>query len=259
MPIVTSASVKTLKGITDLLLFGNIIDAWELTRKLRDNLLLEIFLLKNARQFSQIIDDWDNGFLFNSKPSPDEKTKIVGQTSKSRKAESPASLAIDDFANGELENNGSKKASKTKRDYFSYSGLMKNIEEDNELAFIAKHFSAKMNEINIKMNDFVHGNNFFSSQILGCQTDLQLFEREVQEINQTISLLIRSFFSYAWTINSSLFHSDDEELLFQNQMMNSQYCLAPCISDYLVEIKNEDPELFEHLKRTNKYGMEMPS
>lgn len=132
------ASVFSLKGIIELCSIGDIVDAVMLIRKIRDNLFLDLFLIKCS-------DDWDESDV--SIPNlqalisnPDLLVEMLNEfNAKQIKYEraSEYKAAVRKWREGKLLNNADRE---TKKDFFQFTSYLKYLKKDNSFDLCCEKF-----------------------------------------------------------------------------------------------------------------------
>lgn len=250
--ILLQSCCKTLKNIENCCSNGSFSDANTLIRKLRDDLLLHVFILDNSTKRK----------VFKS-----EELDKLNLSDVEKFTASFSSMTIDTTLSGDeiavaawLENSVDQLSSRNKRK-LSFENYMIYFQKDERIKQILKDYSLENYWFNltVKLNDYVHNNGikFTSHNLVNLPNkNLEVF---LKNINIRISYILTFFLLLILMIDSTLVRSDDIMDYLENDMVppeNIQYEIAPFIQEYIDEkVIPLHPELKQYLKDYNINGM----
>lgn len=250
--ILLKSCCKTLKNIENCCSNGSFSDANTLIRKLRDDLLLHIYILDNSTKRN----------IFKS-----EELDKLDLSDVEKFNDSFSSMKIDTTLSGDeiavaawLENSVDQLSSRNKRK-LSFENYMGYFQKDERIKQILKDYSLENYWFNltVKLNDYVHNNGikFTSHNLVNLpNTNLEVF---LNNINIRVSYILTFFLLLILMIDSTLVRSDDIMDYLENDMAppeNIQYEIAPFIQEYIDEkVIPLHPELKQYLKDFNINGM----
>lgn len=250
--ILLQSCCKTLKNIKSCCSNGSFSDANTLIRKLRDDLLLHVFILDNSTKRN----------VFKS-----EELDKLDLSDVEKFTASFSSMTIDTTLSGDeiavaawLENSVDQLSSRNKRK-LSFENYMIYFQKDERIKQILKDYSLENYWFNltVKLNDYVHNNGikFTSHNLVNLPNkNLEVF---LNNINIRISYILTFFLLLILMIDSTLVRSDDIMDYLENDMVppeNIQYEIAPFIQEYIDEkVIPLHPELKQYLKDYNINGM----
>lgn len=245
-------SIQTLKSIRLCCTTGNFADANTLLRKLRDDLLLYVFILdviKNRNPFKSKgldninvanKDEFVNSFLslkLNMEFSDNEKA--ISAWLRNKVTEQPKLI----------------------KERLSYDNYMKTLKQNNLIQKILKDYELEKywGILRVKLNNYVHNNGHqFTLDNLVMLNNPNL-ETYLQSINYRSSYII-SFFLILIIITDSKLISSTEYMDHLNLGLDPpegcQYNIASFIQNYLdKKVVKLHPEIKQYLKDNNLYGM----
>lgn len=226
-------------------------DAYTLLRKVRDNLLLSLFIMANALRM---------GFVDGEKLKEDEdnllrstKLKSVPQDIR-EKAEVYATEA---WLSNDLAGESGFSYRKNFFDYKPYvDWLRKNNTEVNELYEMFFEGDSPLIDFEVverNLNNYVHNNGRKFAEENYAQLDVALCEKDFLK---TMRDVITVFLSFLAIIDSSKLRSSDYldklEMGYEPDE-DDLYYLAPCIYDFMQE--NFDKHLLEYIQDHQKFQM----
>lgn len=252
------ASVFSLKGIIELCSIGDIVDAVMLIRKIRDNLFLDLFLIKCS-------DDWDESNV--SMPdlkelvsNPDLLMEMLNEfNTKQIKYEksNEYKVAVKKWREGKLLNNAD---SETKRKFFQFTSYLNYLKRDSCFnicceRYLKPHFDL----LDRFLNDFTHSNSPSSLNnhlFIGSQKLFAIFKR----ISETIETLKYLFIISMYFVDSGYFQSEDYENCIEFNLGNPeglQYNVIADIVDVFETIRVKNINLYNFLISNNKFCMKI--
>lgn len=250
--ILLQSCCKTLKNIENCCSNGSFSDANTLIRKLRDDLLLHVYILDNSTKRN----------VFKS-----EELDKLDLSDVEKFNDSFSSMKIDTALSGDeiavaawLENSVDQLSSRNKRK-LSFDNYMNYFQKDDRIKQILKDYKLENYWLNltVKLNDYVHNNGikFTSHNLVNLpNTNLEVF---LNNINIRVSYILTFFLLLILMIDSTLVRSDDIMDYLENDMVppeNIQYEIAPFIQEYIDEkVIPLNPELKQYLKDYNINGM----
>jgi len=206
---------------------------FELLRCYRDNLFQSLLLLENT-YFDRLFD------LVNSE----------GTTFKKRKKD----IAIDHFHKGKVEN-------EDKWGIFDYSRYVDRLCDDHSIKDLyEKFFKTDLNQIEIRLNDYVHNNDAFPDVYWKkngvTKVDEALFEFK-SDLNNFFSFFISSLVVTKARFLQSGEFEDEHELGLVDDDSELKYEVNGFINFYLVEEISKREELREYLLKNVTDGMKL--
>ena len=207
---------------------GNFADANTLIRKLRDDLLLYVFIISNTNK---------RRFTSNSNLTDDEK-------------------AVEAWLNNtvkELDNKIKKK--------LSYENYMKYLKQDPNIEKILKSYQLEnyWSYLTTKLNDYVHNNGLQFTLHNVIKSNITHININLINVNIRTSFIITFFLILILMTESSLLSSGDAIDYLEEDLEipeGCQYEIAPFIQKYIDEkVIKIHPELKQFLKDNNSHGM----
>lgn len=247
-------SVQTLRSIELCCSIGSFSDANTLIRKLRDDLLLYIFILTVINQRKPFIEEnLENLNLnnVNNFASTFSNLRINPNLTDNEKA-------VDAW----LSNNILELPGKIKMK-LSFENYMKSLKKDEKINKILTHYNLQgyWNTLTKKLNNYVHNNGikFTAHNLVSHSTEnLDVY---FQNINIRTSYVITFFLVLIIMTESSLISSGDIIDYLDMGMIppeGCQYEIAPFIQNYIdKEVVKLHPELKEFLKDNNNNRMKI--
>lgn len=221
-------SIHTLESIKMCSSLGNFADANTLIRKLRDDLLLYVFIISNTNK---------KRFTSNSNLTEDEK-------------------AVEAWLNNtvkELDNKTKKK--------LSYENYMKYLKQDPNIEKILKSYQLEnyWSYLTTKLNDYVHNNGLQFTLHNVIKSNITHININLINVNIRTSFIITFFLILILMTESSLLSSGDAIDYLEEDLEipeGCQYEIAPFIQKYIDEkVIKIHPELKQFLKDNNSHGM----
>jgi len=251
-------SVQTLKSIKLCCSIGSFADANTLIRKLRDDLILYIFILdiiNNRKPFNE--DDLNN---FNPKEKDFDAAKFSSAFLNLRfnNILSKSEQAIDSwFSNtvNDLHYQIKKK--------LSFENYMKHLQQNPNIIEILANYNLHdyWEKLRIKLNDYVHNNGSqFAKQNFLTASDKKV-ETHLKNINIRISYISSFFLVLLLMVDAKLIASTDliDHLDCDLEPPEDcQYFIANFILEFIdIKVSKLHPELKQYLKDNNNYGMKI--
>lgn len=255
--ILIDSSANTLKSIKYCCSIGCFSDANTLVRKIRDDLLLYIYLLEiiNSRK----VFDTNSSNNISSENTHTEIERLVeglNTTRVNKKIKDDEKILIAWCTNtiNELPNNLQRKLGFT--DYMNrikQNTLVSNIIETYDL-------NSYWNKLSLKLNNYVHNNGkeYTKRNIVKIGPNVKSL---LEEINKNVSLVSSFFIVLIIMVDPRLISSSDLiDYLDSGQEPpdNCQYWVAPFIQEFIDnKIVKLHPEIKQYLIDKNIHGMEI--
>jgi hypothetical protein len=252
------SSVQTLKSIKSCCSIGSFSDANTLIRKLRDDLLLYIFILdtiKNRKTFNE--DDLSNLDL---KTGDFDAEKFTSAFLNLRFNDV---LTENEQAVNAWFNNAVNDLNRKIKMKLSFENYMIQFQKNPSISEILVNYNLQgyWEKLRNKLNDYVHNNgNEFTRQNNVSAND-KFVETHLKNINFRISYISSFFLVLLIMIDSKLIAATDLiDHLDSNAEppQDSQYFVAPFVKDFLdLKVSKLHPELKQYLKDNNDYQMKI--
>lgn len=245
-------SVQTLRSIELCCSIGSFTDANTLVRKLRDDLLLYIFILTVINQRKPFIEeDLEKLNLENAEDFASSFLNLRLNTNLTDNEK-----AVDAWLSNkvlDLPRNIKMK--------LSFENYMKFLKQDENINKILTQYNLQgyWNTLRNKLNNYVHNNGkqFTAHNLI--KYNNQNLKVYFQNINIRTTYIINFFLVLIIMTESSLISSGDINDYLECGLEppeGCQYEIAPIIQDYIdKEVVKLHPELKEFLKDNNNYGM----
>lgn len=250
------SSVQTLNSIKSCCSIGSFSDANTLIRKLRDDLLLYIFILdtiKNRKTFNE--DDLSNLDLKNGDFDAEKYTSTFLNL-RFNDVLTENEQAVNAWFNNAVNDLNRKIKMK-----LSFENYMIHIQKNPSISEILVNYNLQgyWEKLRNKLNDYVHNNgNEFTRQNNVSAND-KFIETHLKNINFRISYISSFFLVLLIMIDSKLIAATD---LIDHLDSNaeppkeSQYFVATFVKDFLdLKVSKLHPELKQYLKDNNDYRM----
>lgn len=252
-----NTTLYSLKGIKSLCEIGNVIDAFTLLRKIRDNLYLDLFFISES---------------INNKPKNYESSKSFGDMTDKELYEEVMRYAS--FTLSEEENNtnvqnisswfdgvySSDDKKRIRTNCFSFKKYKDNIEEKNDAIKEChdKYLKTLFNDLNNNLNNYVHSNgpSFLSNDKINMNSNS--FINAIKDLIRALEAIKRVFMIDLYLIDSTMFRTDDYMDAFEmaiEPVEGSQYEAIYQIVEEFENIDKEDHELYIYLKNNNQFLM----
>ena len=249
------SSAQTLNNIKYCCSNRNFSDANTLIRKLRDDLLLYIFILdviKNRNPFN--IEDL-NSINFSSESFDIEKTTSAILNIRYNQ------LTENEQAIEAWFNNKVNVLPKNIKKLMSFENYMKHLQHNSLISEILNNYNLKeyWEELRKKLNDFVHNNGIqFTYQNLVLENDNNL-KIHLHNVNYRTSYIVSFFLVLILMTASNLISSPE---MIENLDMNlvppedCQYSIAVFVQEFIDnKVAKLHPGLKQYLKENNNHGM----
>ena len=252
-----NATLYSLKGIKSLCEIGDVIDAFTLLRKIRDNLYLDLFFISES---------------INNKPKNYEPSKSLDDMTQEELYEEVMRYAS--FALSEEENNtnvqdisswfdgvySSDGMKSIRTNCFSFNKYKYNIEEKNDAIKEChdKYLNTLFDNLNNNLNNYVHSNgpSFLSNDMINM--DSNSFINAIKDLIRTLEEIKRVFIIDLYLIDSTMFRTDDYMDALElgiEPVEGSQYEAIYQIVEEFENIDKENHELYIYLKNNNQFLM----
>lgn len=248
---ILNSSIQSLRSIKNCCSTGSFADANTLIRKLRDDLLLYVYILSIINKRKTFTEDSLKEFKMETEE--DLIKGISGLTFTELNGDEKAVKAWLSNTVNELPHSVKKKLS-----FENYMSVLKQNPNVNDilLKYNLKHY---WEFLRTKLNDYVHNNGFQFTQhnlIHSNNTNLEIY---FQNINTRSSYVITFFLVLITMVESPLLCSGDIEDYLSLDIEppeNCQYEIAPFIQEFInKKVVPLHPELKEYLRNNNSHGM----
>ena len=250
------ASVYSLRGIIELCRIGDFVDSMMIIRKIRDNLFLDLFLIRCS-------DDWDDSDV--SMPdleevikNPDALLQMLSDFNLKQieyENTNQYKTAIKKWREGKLLNNAD---STTKREFFQFTKYLKYLKEDESFRLCCdEYLKTYFDSLDVLLNDFTHSN---SPSNLNNYFLVNNYKEHFKKIESALELLQNLFIISMFFVDSRYFHTEDYENCIEFTHDNPeglQYNVISDIVEIFEKIKSENPNLHNFLVEHNKYSMKI--
>ena len=252
-----NATLYSLKGIRLLCEIGDVIDAFTLLRKIRDNRYLDLFFISES---------------INNKPKSYECSKSLDDMTQKELYEEV--IKYTSFALGEEENNtniqdisswfdgvySSDDKKRIRTNCFSFKKYKDNIEEKNDTIKEChdKYLKTLFKNLNNNLNNYVHSNgpSFLSNDRINMNSNS--FINAIKDLLRTLEAIKRVFMIDLYLIDSTMFRTDDYMDAFEmaiKPVEGSQYEAIYQIVEEFENIDKENHQLYIYLKNNNQFFM----
>lgn len=252
-----NSSLYTLKGIKCLCEIGDIIDAFTLVRKIRDNLYLDLFFISESLnnnpesyEFSKSFEEMTQDEMVN------ELYKYVScaltQEQDNINIQNIKHWFDNDYCSGNRPSNN--------ENFFSYKSYKNNIEKKYKMIkkCHSNYLDSLFKKLNKTLNNYVHSNgpSFISNDSI--LHNKERFPNSIKDLLSYLDLVKRLFIIDLYFIDARLFETDDYEDAVEMGMQpkdNSQYDAIYQIVEEFKTIDVENHDLYIFLKEHNHYSM----
>ena len=248
------ASIDSLNGVRLLCKSGNIVDSYLLARKIRDNLLLELFFLcdfeNNNAPFNKDIDILDaNGKIDTNKLEKHIviRTKEIEEYNNDNRNKQ----AIKNW----LENNLSKEDKKLFFDYRMYINNLKMLSSEFKTCH-DDFLKSKFDEVSETLNNYVHSNGiiFLRNNMLSSKKSIIM---EFQNIKQCFENIKQLFIISIFLISPLSLQSQDYVDSLENGEPYDEfkyYVISYALTEF-ENIRDSNKALFDYLEKNNRYDL----
>lgn len=248
----TISSIDTLRGINKLCEIEDFSDVYLLIRKIRDNLLLDLFLFEAQKSFEK---DQNNPFIGIDLNNANEMVKALNDYHAmciATEITKEDLKAINMWKDDELLTSKNR----IKQEHFQYSKYLAYLRENNEDfgECFNKFLIDRFDKMDLKLNDYVHSNS--ESLMINKQEPTKV----LCDIKETLIDLEQLFIISLFFIDSTLFVSSDYMDYVECGMTppkGSQYWVNGYIQDILIEINSDNRDLFTFLIDHNNNSMKI--
>ena len=252
-----SSSQYTCDVLEDLIVKEDFIDVFVLLRKIRDNLMLDCFLISETR-FGNIESDsiYNNADLSLEELTPDILVEFIQKIIKTKKikGEEDIKKAVASFFENELH---SSECTRYRKKYYEYDKY-KTYFSRKYPSIEKSEYVEKINNMTRELNNYVHGNG--ARYLTNMRIVKSGFETIVSDIMKLMRNMLAIFVIYIFYIDSTLLQSSDyiDYLDFGCILPDEvQYCVAPVIKNVIAMIKEYSIETYKMMLDDNKYGMKI--
>ncbi|WP_281631473.1 hypothetical protein [Flavobacterium luteolum] len=245
-------SVKTMQSIKLCCSIGSFADANSLIRRLRDDLLLYVYLLSIINQR----EPFTKKSLENLKIDDAEKFAESFLSMEFNTVLSADEQAVEAWLTSSVETLPPDVKKK-----LSFANYMQVLRKDEKIKKILNDYNLKdyWGILSARLNNYMHNNGIkytLHNTVRGHDKDLEIY---LQNINIRISYILSIFLVLISMIDSALMCSGEIEDYMDMGLEpheNCQYEIAPFIQNYIDEkVAKLHPELKQYLKDNNNYGM----
>lgn len=251
------SSIFSLKGIVQLCEIGNVVDAFTLVRKIRDNLYLDLFFISESLNNKPTNYDCSKSFIDMSEDEMLEEvmkyaSAVLEAEGKNENVQNINRWFDDEYSTNNMRN--------SRRKYFSFDSYKRNIE--NKYPKLKechdRYLHVLFAEIDNSLNNYVHSNgpSFISNKMLNMNNDR--FTKTIDNLLRLLDIVKRVFLVDLYFIDSTLFQTDDymdAVEMGEEPADGSQYYAIYQIVDEFQKIDEENHELYIYLKDNNNYMM----
>lgn len=247
-------SIQTLKSIKLCCSIGSFADANTLIRKLRDDLILYVYILDVANKRKPFVEeDLNDLSANNSKEFTDTFLNMRFNIN----------LTEDEIAVGAWLNNTVLELPYKVKMKLSFENYMKFLKQNENISKILKDYKLQdyWETLRNKLNNYVHNNGvqFTSHNLIKVHTEsLDVY---LKNINTRTSYIITFFLVLIVMTEAALISSTDMIDYLDCGMEppeDCQYEIATFIQEYIDnEVVKIHPELKQFLKDNNNYGMKI--
>lgn len=247
-------SIKTLKSIKLCSSIGSFADANTLIRKLRDDLILYVYILDVANKRKPFVEE-DSKEL-----NTDSAEEFSNSFSKLR---FNSNLTEDEKAVDAWLSNTVHELPRNIKLKLSFENYMKYLKQNDSITKILQDYKLQnyWESLRNKLNNYVHNNGqqFTSHNLVKDYTEsLEIY---LKNINIRTSYIITLFLVLIIMTEGALISSTDMMDYLDCGMEppeDCQYDIAPFIQKYIdKKVVEIHPELKQYLKDNNSYGMKI--
>ena len=233
----TNASVQTLKGINQLCLCGDIVDAFMLIRKLRDNLYLDLFLFYKS-DWNLIIDEKGTIKIF------DDSIRDVVCEWKSGKLIDP-------------ENSRKK--------FFGFKSYIGQIEENPIIKTCHKNYLENdFKLLDRILNDFAHSNSpshLHNPSNPYSESEWKLMIDDFKLLKKCLEILMKIYIVDLFFIDGTLLRDTEYCDEISCGLIPEEGCdrriIFPAYNVLKKIIKDKNFELYNYIASNNKYDLDI--
>lgn len=238
----TISSIDTLYGVNELCEIEDFSDVYLLIRKIRDNLLLDLFLFEAQKSFE---NDPNNSFIGIDLNNVNEMVKALNDyhiKCIDMEITKEELKAINMWKDDELL----MSKNRIKQEHFQYSKYLAYLQKNNEDfgECFDKFLKDRFDKMDLKLNDYAHSNG--ESLMINKQEPTKV----LCDIKETLVDLEQLFIISLFFIDSTLFVSSDYMDYVECGMAppeGSQYWVNGYIQDILIKINSDNTDLFTFL------------
>ncbi|MDD3397330.1 MAG: hypothetical protein PHR96_02170 [Clostridia bacterium] len=251
IPHGTTASIDTLEGIKSLLTNGNVIDAYVLVRKIRDNLLLNLVLLNEAYKEKPYFEDPAFDSMFDDKVPFEKRCDLIIEIINRGLLKEMECHANDKTYQCLRRWRKSKLIDSDKKKFFGYGHYYDYLSDPlSRTQEAAKLFKQSFSKLEKQLNNFVHNNGVLFGDNQLYKFSPRDFTNQTALINDCLSTIIMFFASCIFLINGALFQSSDYVDCLDIRIKPEEelkYFISPVCRNILIEIKYNIPSVYDLL------------
>ena len=251
-------SVQTLKSIKLCCSIGSFSDANTLIRKLRDDLILYIFVLDIIHNRKSFNEDDLNDFDFKNESFDAEKFTKSFLNIRFNNILTENEQVVDAWFNNTVNELHFK--IKKKLDFSNY---MTHLQGNSNVNEILVHYNLQdyWENLRRKLNDYVHNNGVKFTRQNYISANNKYIDTHLKNINIRVSYISSLFLVLLLMVNSKLISSTDLIDHLDGNIEppeDCQYFIAKFIQEFIdLKVSKLHPELKAYLKDNNKYGMKI--
>lgn len=247
-------SFVTLENIKSCCGNGGFADANSLVRRLRDDLLLYVYILAVINQRKPFTEESLENFKMETIDILVESFESLEMNSNMNDDET----AVEAWLTNTMENMPKKIKRK-----LGFSNYMQFLRKDENVENILTRYKLEDYWLTLtdKLNNYMHNNGIKFTLDNNVRSDDKNLEIYFNNINVRISYIMSLFLVLITMIESALLCSGDIEdylNMGEDPPEDCQYEIAPFIQEYLdYKVSAMHPELKQYLKDNNNYGMKI--
>ncbi|MEA4898472.1 MAG: hypothetical protein VB115_09525 [Christensenellaceae bacterium] len=250
----------SLESISFCVSCGHMSDAYTLTRKVRDDLLQHIFVLRAIKKADETRT---TKIEFATGQNMDEELfcRIVDDALREMITcdKTDAECAVDAWIKNDLKNPAN---SKMRRNYFGASRYVDYLRKDDLVGeCFSKFFYGEIQKLQRMFDNYVHANgaSFILSNLPQAMYDR--FAQHCEAISRSLIIIASIYISCMTLISPSILMATDfiDALDMGLQPTDgSQYWIMPGIQEFMDQyFPSISPELKKYLRANNSYGMKI--
>jgi hypothetical protein len=247
-------SLTTLENIKSCCLNGGFADANSLARRLRDDLLLYVYILAVINQRKPFTEESLQNFKMDTIDNLVESFESLEMNTNMNDDET----AVEAWLTNTMENMPKKIRMK-----LGFSNYMQFLRKDENVENILTRYKLEdyWETLTDKLNNYLHNNGIKFTMDNNVRSGNKNLEIYFNNINIRVSFIMSFFLVLITMIESALLCSGDiEDYLSEGEDLpeDCQYEIAPFIQEYIDDkVSAMHPELKQYLKDNNNYGMKI--
>jgi hypothetical protein len=231
-PALISTAMDNVRTIESIMKLGDIVSAFLLVRKIRDELFEYLYFISIANEYE------------NSLSKTAENTQLLGDEK-----------IVFDWIND------SKKLSNNEKNKISYAKIKDALSKNGSITKpIVDEYNDYLNKNTKTLNDYVHGYKSGLSDNRIFKVDPKAFQEVSNTFIELLSQIIQFFVCCLFVLDSSELESrdyvDEEEFGFYCE--EEKYQLIYPAYHILNDVKKQKPGVFEYLSKNNQNSLCLP-